>query len=260
MTRLCHILAVLVAFVGMSQGAARTDSLGTLRIISEPSGADVYIDTLYVGKTPLHSIPLPDGFHRVRLYYPSVMAWNAITREDSVTLVSRRETEKFVELGTVATIQSVPSGGTVNYHGTDLGLTPLYLSSLTRLSGDLLIQKEGFEPQRVALGEREGKALIAVLHPKQRSIGLPSDEVSLYDQQAVSPQSWPFYVAGSTMIVSGVLSAYLKDQANREFDRHLQSGDPAALSATRRLDRAAAISLAVSQVSFLVLSYLLLSD
>lgn len=62
------------------------------------------------------------------------------------------------------------------------------------------------------------------------------------------------------MIVSGVLSAYLKDQANREFDRYLQSRDPAQLTSTRRLDRASAITLAISQVSFAVLTYLLLSE
>jgi hypothetical protein len=62
------------------------------------------------------------------------------------------------------------------------------------------------------------------------------------------------------MILSGVTSAYFKDQANKEFDRYLQSKNPSSLSTTNRLDREAAISLVISQISFVVLSYLLLRE
>ncbi|MCX6144801.1 MAG: hypothetical protein NTZ35_16470 [Ignavibacteriales bacterium] len=71
---------------------------------------------------------------------------------------------------------------------------------------------------------------------------------------------WPTYVSGLTMILSGVTSAYFKDQANKEFGRYLLSKNPASLSTTNKLDREAAISLVISQMSFVVLSYLLLSE
>jgi hypothetical protein len=188
------------------------------------------------------------------------MAWNAIVREDTVVVTPQSEAEKVVELGDVATIQSVPSGGKVIYQGRELGETPMYLRSLARLSGELLVEKEGFEPQRVLLNKTEEQGIVARLLPK-RSVGGTGPLDSLpADQKAISSQNWPLYASGSTMLVSGVLSAYLKDQANREFDRYLQSRNPALLSSTRRLDRAAVIALVVSQLSFAVLSYLLLSE
>jgi len=234
------------------------DSLGTLTLLSEPPGADVYVDTLYVGKTPLLALPLGEGSHRIKLFYPSVFAWNAVTREDTIRIVAQGQTEKIVELGSVLAIRSVPSGGTVTLQSTELGTTPLFFRSPTRLSGELLIQKEGFEPQRVELG-REGDQTLAVTLVNKAGVTPPND-FSFNDQKAISARTWPLYTSGSAMIVSGVLSAYLKDQANREFDRYLQSRDPAQLASTRRLDRASAITLAISQVSFAVLTYLLLSE
>ncbi|MBM4159871.1 MAG: PEGA domain-containing protein [Ignavibacteria bacterium] len=234
------------------------DSLGTLTLLSEPTGADVYVDTLYIGKTPLVALALREGSHRIKLFYPSVFAWNSVTREDTVRIDAQGQTEKIIELGSVLAIRSVPSGGTVTLQGTELGTTPLFFRSPTRLSGELLIQKEGFEPHRLQLGRQEDQLLAVTL--VQKAGVTPLNDFSITDQKAISARTWPLYASGSAMIVSGVLSAYLKDQANREFDRYLQSRDPASLSTTRRLDRAAAISLVVSQVSFAVLSYLLLSD
>jgi hypothetical protein len=260
MMRLYLILLLLFCSVAHSRPTESPDSLGTLSIISEPSGADVYLDTLYVGKTPVRGLSLPAGLHRIRFFYPSMMAWNAISREDTVRIAPQSESEKVVELGGVATIQSVPYGGKVVYQGTEVGTTPVFLRSLTRLSGEVLIEKEGFEPQRIPLSKKDNQPIVARLLPKLTTGGTPPLDVLFSDQKAISSQSWPLYVSGSTMIASGVLSAYLKDQANREFDRYLQSRDPALLSSTRRLDRAAAITIVISQVSFAVLSYLLLSE
>jgi hypothetical protein len=260
MTRLPLISLLLFCSLAQSRSLEVVDSLGTLTIISEPSGADVYLDSLYVGKTPLRGLSMPGRLYRVKFFYPSVMAWNAIVREDTVRVTPQSETEKTLELGDVATIQSVPSGGKVIYQGRELGETPMYLRSLARLSGELFVEKEGFEPQRVLLNKTEEQAIVARLLPKRSGGGTgPLDSLPA-DQKAISSQNWPLYASGSTMLVSGVLSAYLKDQANREFDRYLQSRNPALLSSTRRLDRAAVIALVVSQLSFAVLSYLLLSE
>ena len=260
MTRFSLISLLLFCSIAHSRSLEVADSLGILRIISEPSGADVYVDSAYVGKTPIKEILLPGGVHRIRFFYPSVMAWNAIVREDTVVVTPQSEAEKVVELGDVATIQSIPSGGKVIYQGRELGETPMYLRSLARLSGELFVEKEGFEPQRVLLNKTEEQGIVARLLPKRSGGGTgPLDSLPA-DQKAISSQNWPLYASGSTMLVSGVLSAYLKDQANRAFDRYLQSRNPALLSSTRRLDRAAVIALVVSQLSFAVLSYLLLSE
>ncbi len=68
------------------------------------------------------------------------------------------------------------------------------------------------------------------------------------------------YAAGATMIISGVLSAYLKTKSDKDFDSYVVSHDPALLSSTQRLDKLAGASLFVTELSLGALMYLLLSE
>jgi len=71
---------------------------------------------------------------------------------------------------------------------------------------------------------------------------------------------WIGYGAGAAMIVSGITAAYLKDQANKNFDTYIQTRDPGALATTHRLDRQAGVALTITEVSLGVLLYLFLSE
>jgi len=71
---------------------------------------------------------------------------------------------------------------------------------------------------------------------------------------------WMSYAAGATMVVSGVLSAYLKTKSDKDFDSYVATGDPNLLDSTHRLDRLAGVSLFVTELSLGALIYLLLSD
>jgi len=62
------------------------------------------------------------------------------------------------------------------------------------------------------------------------------------------------------MIGFGVASAYLNFEANKNYDLYVATDDQKYLDATHRYDRAALWSLALTQVSFGVLAYLLLSS
>jgi hypothetical protein len=252
-------LFVLACFAAVGRAHSPADSLGVLSVSSDPAGADVYLDSLYVGKTPIREYALPEGSYRLKIYYPSVFAWDAVSREDTVGISAQRRSEKVVELGTVLRVQSVPEGGSVTYRGNDLGVTPLFLTSPVQLRGEIVVQKEGFVPQRLAIDGNENVSLAVRLQPEQGRPGLlPSDVLA--ESRAIGPSHWLAYASGTTMIVSGVVSAYLKDQANRKFDQFLVTRDPALLASTRTLDREAAASLILTQISFALLSYLLLSE
>jgi hypothetical protein len=71
---------------------------------------------------------------------------------------------------------------------------------------------------------------------------------------------WMRYAAGATMVVSGIVSAYLKSKSNKDFDSYIATGDPALLNSTHRLDRLAGVSLFVTEISLGALIYLLLAD
>ncbi|MBI3586512.1 MAG: PEGA domain-containing protein [Ignavibacteriales bacterium] len=244
---LCSVLFASIAF-------------GQMNILSEPSGADVLIDSAFVGKTPLRGLALSEGRYVVKVFYPSIFAWNSLVKVETVQVSLVGSTEKFFELGGLLAVNSVPPGGRVTYQGSELGTTPLYVRSPSRFNGELLVQKEGYNEERVALNAQATTPLVVRLQPKQFGEGvIPADVLSGDHGMGVS-NHWLTYTSGASMIVSGVLSAYFKDKANRDFDGFLQSNDPGLLSSTHRLDRWASITLVISQISFAILAYVLLSE
>jgi len=259
MTKILIIASVLVCSCLFSQTSPRPDSLGTITVQTDPPGADLFIDSMFVGKSPLQSLPIQQGTHHVKAFYPSVFSWNASVTEETLEVVSAGNFEMRLILGKILKVQTDPPGGTVLYAGKALGVTPLYVRGASAIAGNLVIQKSGYDSLTVPSSEIKDGFLRLQLHP----VSGPGAALTLADLRGpdiVATEHWPTYVSGLTMIVSGVTSAYLKDQANKEFERYLVSKNPASLSTTNRLDRGAAISLVISQISFVVLSYLLLSE
>jgi hypothetical protein len=258
MTKSLIIASVLLCSSLFGQTPSRPDSVGTLTVLTDPPGADIFIDSSYVGKSPLQNISVQRGSHRIRAYSPSVLSWNALVTEEAVEVVGVLTIEKRLLLGKTLTIQTEPPNGNVLYGGKNLGVTPLYFSVEPFSSGHLTIQKSGFDSVVVPFNDIKEGFLRLQLRPSVGSNAGSSGDLRGMD--LVATDHWPTYVSGLSMIVTGVTSAYLKDQANREFSRYLVSKDPAGLAATNKLDRGAAISLVISQISFVVLSYFLLTE
>jgi hypothetical protein len=259
MTKTLIIASVLVCSSLFSQTSPGPDSSGTVTILTEPSGADLFIDSMYVGKSPLQKIPIQRGSHRIKAFYPSVLSWNASVKEEPLVVSETGNFEKHLVLDRTLAIQTDPPDGSVLSEGKPLGVTPLFIRGTSILEGNLVIQKSGYDSLTIASNEiKEG-----FLKLQLRPAGVPGATLPPSDLRGpdlVATDHWPTYVSGLTMIISGVASAYFKDQANKEFDRYLLSNNPASLSTTNRLDRKASISLVISQISFVVLSYLLLRE
>jgi hypothetical protein len=235
------------------------DSLNTVTILTDPPGADLFIDSMYVGKSPLKQSGVTDGTHRIKVFSPSVFSWNATVVEDTLRVVAGQHVEKRFVMARALSIQTEPAGGTVLLNGKPVGLTPVYIAGVADLDGKLTIQKKGYDSLVVPVNEIKAGSLRLRLRPIDLTKNAPGNG-DLRGPDLVATDHWPTYVSGITMLVSGVTSAILKDQANKEFDKYLLTKDPGTLSKTNRLDRGAAISLVVSQISFVVLSYLLLGE
>jgi hypothetical protein len=244
--------------VAMSQAQAVSDSIGTLTIITSPPGADVYFDSLFVGKSPVQNLQVPLGRHAVKSFYPSVFSWDPLVATDSLTITQGQNPEKRIALGTLLRVQTSPAGSKVAVGGAIVGTTPLTLRSPEVARESLVIMKSGYDTLTVPMDTANGNFLRVRLTPVA---GL-SGEVPPGERQStlLNADHWLTYTSTATMIGSGVLSAYLKDRANREFNKYLSTRDPGSLSTTRRLDRGAAAALVVSQISFVVLAAILLSE
>lgn len=74
------------------------------------------------------------------------------------------------------------------------------------------------------------------------------------------PPPLHLYVTGGVIVVAGAVSAVTKIAADDAYAAYLLSGDGSQLDRTRRLDRTAAVSLVITQISFALFTYFLLSD
>lgn len=258
MKKILTLLFAACCAVAMGRSQPASDSLGTLTITTNPSGADIYIDSLFVGKSPLRNLQLTAGRHAVRAFYPSVFSWDPLVVMDSLTVVSGLNSEKRITLGTLLRVQTSPSGSTAAIGGAIVGTTPLTLRSTEISRQTLALVKTGYDTLTVAMDAAEGDLLRVRLTP--RSISSGGAMAAKRQSAHLTADHWLTYTSTATMIGSGVLSAYLKDRANREFDRYLSTKDPGSLSTTRRLDKGAAAALVVSQISFAVLAAILLSE
>jgi hypothetical protein len=178
-------------------------NFGWVSLHSNPEGAEVYQDTMFLGKTPLVRVRVDEGERAFRLFYPGVGHWRAMTKVDSVTVRRRTEVTSLVDLN-----GSTPYGPRMEYVPTMQTNPDLFMAAPAHGNSKL----------------------------------------------------WMGYAAGATMVVSGVLSAYLKSKSDKDFDSYIATGDPGLLSSTQRLDRFAGMTLFVTEISLGVLIYLLLAD
>jgi len=105
-----------------------------------------------------------------------------------------------------------------------------------------------------------GVSTKSILMPQRIPMKITDPGLFLADAKNENGNRWLKFAAGGTMIISGVASAYFKDHSNKDFDSYVATGDPGLLSSTHRFDRLAGITLGISQLSFGLLAYLLLSE
>ena len=228
-----------------------------LDISTEPQGAEVVLDSLLLGKSPIMQARVAPGGHTLTVAYPSLLDWNAYVVRDSMDLAPAAQVSRLYTLQTPMRVDSRPQGAAVLAQGGLVGTTPLYGKFPARV-GALVLAAPGCDTATTTTA-----ALLSLQAPLDLRSSTHASSVvrSLaIDESKERVSDWPAFAAASVMIASGVLAAYFKDQANRNFDAYSTSGDAALLSRTRSQDRISGTALVVTEISFGVLSYLLLSD
>ncbi|WP_457631144.1 PEGA domain-containing protein [Oceanithermus sp.] len=128
---------------------------GTLDVSSNPSGAKVYIDGAYRGRTPL-TIGLNPGTHDVELRLPGYQTYRVRVqvRAGQTSRVSPRLV-RVVTTGTLS-VDSQPSGAEVYVAGAYRGRTPLNIS-LNEGTYDVELRLPGYQTYRTRVQVRAGQ-------------------------------------------------------------------------------------------------------
>jgi len=128
----------------------------TLEVSSDPSGADVYVDSFYKGTTPL-TIQLSPGSHTVRItkgdyevYTTTVTLSPGETKSISATL---KPAYGYLN------VESDPSGAKVYVDGDYVGTTPLEDYKLSPGEHTLRITKDGYEEYTKTVTVEAGKSV-----------------------------------------------------------------------------------------------------
>ena len=104
---------------------------GTLTVTSTPSGADIYVDNTWIGKTPLTSYEVDTGVRYEKQVTVGLVLSGYKNHVAQLTLRGGQHTpmdvhlEKFIPRTGTLTVTSIPSGASVYIDGDLIGQTPL---------------------------------------------------------------------------------------------------------------------------------------
>lgn len=250
---LAFFLLLPVVLVAQTPDA---DSLSArISVFSEPSGAEVALDAMFVGRAPVVNFPVDPGVYELSMGFPSFRDWNAMIRKESIQLSPGESATFSHEFGTALNFVTIPSGVNVLHEGRSLGTTPLFYRSPVPFSGNLVLQKDGFQTMELKPGSIRGLVTMKVADQS-----VAASELAFASSIEESSSPWAEYVTAAGIVVSGVAAAYFKHQATKNFDNYRATGNPSSLEKTHRYDDYSAVSLVITQASFAFLTYLLLSS
>lgn len=139
---------------------------------SEPPGAEVFVDGVRLGSSPLGVGSLSVGEHRVRLVKEGFLPLEeaVVLREDEVPAPF----DFALQPATVALfLESVPAGARVRVDGEDVGATPLVGVELEPGQHEVEVANRGYETWRSAVAAQGGESVNLVA--RLRSLAPPKE-------------------------------------------------------------------------------------
>ena len=151
--------------VGLEKFSPRT---GTLTVTSTPSGADIYVDNTWIGKTPLTSYEVDTGVRHEKQVTVGLVLSGYKNRVEQLTLRGGQQTpldvglEKFISRTGTLTVTSIPSGASVYIDGDFIGQTPLHdyeidTGSQRQKQVEVRLELSGYENRVAQLTLRGGQ-------------------------------------------------------------------------------------------------------
>ncbi len=234
-----------------ADSAASSGRLSSLTVECSIPGVRVFLDSAMIGIAPLTDSLVERGSHVLRFVHPEGNNWLHPAMAETLSFEASSNMTRTCRFPAIYHITSEPSGARVLVGDSLLGATPLY-TEIPAGTGVVRLSREGFVEAQVPLSSPE---LFAPLSPLPGTIPPRSPFLS-YEQ---SKNSTPLVLAAGATVLTGAAAAYWKIRADGVYNDYQQSGDARLLDDVRRFDAYSGISLAASQISLLILSYLLFS-
>ena len=258
---LLRLLLIAIHYQAVFCSISMQDSLGhddtasaSLKILSTGDPLRVYDDTLFLGTTPIESLLISPGRHIFRCSGVSERSWFQVPYVETLAVRSGDQVARMISLPTIRHVTSEPYNAVVYLEDSIIGHTPCFFF-IGSGAARVFLRKEGFEEVQLPVTS-EGNQFHIVLSPLH---GSGIDQTSAYLVGNNPKSDLPIYVATATTVAAGACAAFFKIKSDNYYSDYLQTGDSGRLSRVRTLDRISAVSLAASEISLVVLTYLLFS-
>ena len=225
---------------------------GFLSVRTTEGNLVALVDSKSLLVLPVDSARLSNGYHRVKIQ--NAGQWNASVLDTTILIATDNLSLLTVPEKHTYTILSEPSGASITLHDKALGVTPMSLTTDHPLSLPLALSLSHFETRTIDPPFQS--VTRAMLFPD----GTAESNRVFDGSHSIRNYSGWIYGTITTGILSGTISVLAKTRADKYNDNYLSTGNLMQRDNSKTLDFVAASSLLITEVSFGVLSYLLLTQ
>lgn len=249
---------IILLFTLTSSLFAQNDSLFNLSVTSTPENYDIFIDTIFIGKTPVLNHKLKASSYTLKIInLNKLREWESESK--LIFLNLKNDTSISVIFRNEYFINSIPSNASVIKNDSVYGFTPLRLFSKEKLAGNILLRKSGYADKTISLDKYDfGSGITETLTP----VSIAKNDVwKNRSTNFNTKRNFPLIgILGAAVAGGTFASFHFKSKANDAYDRYLTSYNPADYDESKTNDTYSAIFLIASEITLGVLVYFLFGD
>ena len=252
MRSLTHSIFVIAMMCG--NVLAQDSTFAWIRVKSNLSESLVMVDSVYSGRANGSLLRIPAGGTRIVLVPTEVGAWDLPQPETDLSVAAWDTATLVMDFPYQYRIDSTPFGAKVSVpaqEGLVLGETPLVYSMESPLLSALLLEKAGYANAVIQPGSDVINRHSVALRPIDQSV---PDELAVEWAPAGSKNKWISWAAAGLALTGGALAVNFKFKADEEYERYLETGDPAVKEQVDQYDMYSYVALGAMQVGIGVLA------
>ena len=255
-----RILLVTSVLLFLALSAFGQPEAAYLTVYTTPPKVEIRVDSLQIGRAPLHRLKLQPGVHQVEALSPYSGLWNIQNKRVEIYLSPGQDTTLYIRFERPVFINSIPYHARIYLNERMIGETPLTLPFEKFKGKEFLLQKLGYQSTTFRLTSPE--PLLITLQPITLTgeKGVPGSFTQSLFQSRLKTK----FALLSGTIVAHWLSFYFKNVADKNYDLYLRTANPVAMqnywNTMERYDRYSEISLGVSYAMLSGLIYLFMTQ
>lgn len=230
------------------------DSCARITFLSLEENVNVFDDMHFLGTTPLVNISIEAGFHFFQYCPAGTNDWSVPALTESVLVSEGDILQRNIELPLLYHITSEPHGAAVTNNDSVLAYTPAFLWLPTTIKS-IQLRKSDYANMEMLLN-RANRNIHGILIERS---GFNSVQSSTDLVTSGEHQNLPIYAVATIAVVSGVVAAFYKIEADKYYDKYRLTGNEQNNSKIHSFDRISGFSMAIEEISLIALAYLLLT-